>query len=442
AGLRHSGRAARGQLPAVRTVAGGVGGAARRRACGRRHRCGDPCRGPAHGGRRTAAGRRAAERRPHRRARGRYGAGAGAEGARRDRAVLHPGARDRGGHRARGARGGALAGVGGAEDERGGDDAAGPSRAGPPRARRPLAGHGRGVPAGIPRDLARPAARCPYQGAHGYRCRRRPAPSASLAGGRRPRAPGPGAARRPVGQHRPHRLPGPPGGGRAAGGRREAAGGVRPGRPAPDGPRPGRQAPLAGGPVDRTGHRPHLPGGPARRRVSVGPLAAPSGRRAPPGTIEPMRLLSTPSRLYRVLALAEVVTWTLLLGGMFVKYVLSSTELLVRIGGGLHGFKFLCYVVVTVLVAVDHRWKLTDLLLGIASAIIPYLTVPFERSAERRGLLGESWRLREEQGRTVSEKVVGLALRRPFPAALITIVAVAVVFSILLSLGPPTEWFA
>src|SRR5699024_9039054 len=109
AGLRHSGRAARGQLPAVRTVAGGVGGAARRRACGRRHRCGDPCRGPAHGGRRTAAGRRAAERRPHRRARGRHGAGAGAEGARRDRAVLHPGARDRGGHRARGARGGARA---------------------------------------------------------------------------------------------------------------------------------------------------------------------------------------------------------------------------------------------------------------------------------------------------------------------------------------------
>src|SRR5699024_12376243 len=78
----------------------------------------------------------------------------------------------------------------------------------------------------------------------------------------------------------------------------------------------------------------------------------------------------------------------------------------------------------------------------LASAIIPYLTVPFERSAERRGLLGESWRLREEQGRTAPEKVVGLALRRPLPAALIAVVAVAVVFSILLSLGPPTEWFA
>ncbi|ASK66070.1 hypothetical protein CFK39_09870 [Brachybacterium avium] len=154
-----------------------------------------------------------------------------------------------------------------------------------------------------------------------------------------------------------------------------------------------------------------------------------------------MHLLSTPSRLYRVLALAEVVTWTLLLGGMFVKYVLHSTELLVRIGGGLHGFTFLSYVVVTVLVAVDQHWRLKDLLLGIGSAVIPYLTVPFERSAHRRGLLGENWRLREEQGRTAPQRLVSLALRHPLPAALIAIVGVAIVFSVLLSLGPPTEWF-
>src|SRR5690625_7003196 len=56
-----------------------------------------------------------------------------------------------------------------------------------------------------------------------------------------------------------------------------------------------------------------------------------------------MRLISTPSRLYRALALAEWVTWTLLLAGMFVKYVLEAGEWLVRIGGGLHGFTFLSY---------------------------------------------------------------------------------------------------
>lgn len=155
-----------------------------------------------------------------------------------------------------------------------------------------------------------------------------------------------------------------------------------------------------------------------------------------------MRLLSTPSRLYRVLAFAEMVTWTLLLGGMFVKYVLDSTELLVRIGGGVHGFTFISYVVVTVLVAIDQRWKLRDVVLGIGSAVIPYMTVPFERSAMRRGMLGDTWRLREEPGRSGLEKLVALALSRPIPAALIAILAVAIVFSVLLSLGPPTEWFS
>ena len=155
-----------------------------------------------------------------------------------------------------------------------------------------------------------------------------------------------------------------------------------------------------------------------------------------------MRLISTPSRLYRVLALAEVVTWTLLLAGMLLKYVLDVTDALVRIGGGLHGFVFLAYVVVTVLVAIDQRWSLRDLLLGVGSAVIPYLTVPFERSAHRRGLLGESWRLRTESGRTAPERLVSLALRRPLPAALITVVVLALVFSGLLMAGPPTQWFS
>lgn len=155
-----------------------------------------------------------------------------------------------------------------------------------------------------------------------------------------------------------------------------------------------------------------------------------------------MRLFSTPSRLYRVLAFAEMVTWTLLLAGMVLKYVLQVTDVLVRIGGGLHGFTFLSYLVVTVLVAIDQRWKLRDVLLGIVSAVIPYMTVPFERSAIRRGLLGEAWRLRTEPGRKPLEKVASLGLRHPLPAALIAIVVVAIVFSVLLSLGPPTEWFA
>ena len=155
-----------------------------------------------------------------------------------------------------------------------------------------------------------------------------------------------------------------------------------------------------------------------------------------------MPLLRTPSRLYRVLALAEMVTWTLLLLGMLLKYVLQVTELGVRIGGALHGFVFLSYVVVTVLVAVDQRWSIGRLALGVGSALIPYLTVPFEQWAHRRGLLGDSWRLREGPPHTLPEWVAALALRRPVLAAVVAVVVVAVVFSVLLSLGPPTEWFA
>src|SRR5699024_4830935 len=132
---------------------------------------------------------------------------------------------------------------------------------------------------------------------------------------------------------------------------------------------------------------------------------------------------------------------TLLLLGMLLKYVLQVTEIGVRIGGSLHGFVFLSYVVVTVLVAVDQRWSLGRLALGIGSALIPYLTVPFERWAHRTGLLGDAWRLREDAPRTLPEKVAALALRHPVLAGVIAIIVIAVVFSVLLSLGPPTEWF-
>lgn len=152
-------------------------------------------------------------------------------------------------------------------------------------------------------------------------------------------------------------------------------------------------------------------------------------------------LAKNPARLFTLLAQAEMVTWTLLLLGMLAKYVLHLGELGVRIGGSLHGFVFLAYVLVTVLVAVDQKWAFRDLLAGLGSAIIPYLTVPFERSAMRRGLLGDTWRLRTQEGRGIAERAVALVVRRPVPASLVLLVAIVLVFSGLLALGPPTQWF-
>lgn len=152
--------------------------------------------------------------------------------------------------------------------------------------------------------------------------------------------------------------------------------------------------------------------------------------------------LSRPDRLFRALALAEVITWTLLLLGMLGKYVLDLGEWGVRVGGGLHGFVFIAFCLVTLVVAVDRDWGAQRLLAGWASAVIPYATVPFERYAERHDLLAPTWRLRSESPRGGLEQVTAWLVRHPIPAVGGGVVAVAAVFSGLLALGPPTEWFA
>lgn len=148
----------------------------------------------------------------------------------------------------------------------------------------------------------------------------------------------------------------------------------------------------------------------------------------------------SPRRTFRALALAEAVTWTLLLGGMVLKYVLEVTELGVRIGGGVHGFVFLAYCVATVLVGVDARWPRGRVLLGLASAFVPYATVLFVRHVDRAGGLHERWRLRDEPGGGPLERTTAAALRAPVRAGVITLVALVVVFGGLLVLGPPTQW--
>lgn len=145
----------------------------------------------------------------------------------------------------------------------------------------------------------------------------------------------------------------------------------------------------------------------------------------------------SPRRLYALLALAETVTWTLLLGGMVLKYVTDTTDLGVSIAGPIHGFVFLAYCAATVLIAVDQRWRGGRIALGLLSGVPPYLTIPFERWAGRTGLLGPVWRLRGAPARGPAESVVSRAVRSPARSALVILLGVAVVFALLLALGPP-----
>lgn len=147
----------------------------------------------------------------------------------------------------------------------------------------------------------------------------------------------------------------------------------------------------------------------------------------------------SPRTLFRTFAFAELVTWAGLIVGMILKYVTQTTDAVVPIAGGIHGFVFLCYVVVTVLVWIDARWRPATGLLGLGSAVIPFATFPFEKVVDRRGLLAERWRLAapEAEVRGPLERLVSLVLRHPLIAALIAVVLVAAAFTVLLILGPP-----
>ena len=147
----------------------------------------------------------------------------------------------------------------------------------------------------------------------------------------------------------------------------------------------------------------------------------------------------SPARLYRLLARAEMITWTLLLVGMAAKYTVGA-DWATRAAGGIHGLVFLAYALVTVVVAVDHRWPVRDLVLGLGSAVLPFCTVPFEAGAERRGLLDGGWRLLAADGAGPAERVVGWALRRPVAAVAVGLAVVVGAFVVLLRLGPPTRW--
>jgi integral membrane protein len=145
----------------------------------------------------------------------------------------------------------------------------------------------------------------------------------------------------------------------------------------------------------------------------------------------------TPRALFRRVAVAEAVTWALLLAGMFLKYVTETTELGVRVFGMVHGVVFVAYCVSTVVVAIDQRWSVARALLGLAAAVPPFATVPFDRYAEARGLVSDSWRLRSTEPSSLLERLVAWLVRSPVRGLVAGVVAVAVLTGVALVAGPP-----
>jgi integral membrane protein len=147
----------------------------------------------------------------------------------------------------------------------------------------------------------------------------------------------------------------------------------------------------------------------------------------------------SPLLVFRRVAIAEAVTWALLLTGMILKYVTETTELGVRVFGMLHGVVFIAYCLTTVLVAVDQRWSRGRLLLGLASAVPPFATVLFDRYAEHRGELDTRWRLTTSAPTSRVDRGAAWLLRNPLHGALVGLVAVAALTGVALLVGPPAS---
>lgn len=147
----------------------------------------------------------------------------------------------------------------------------------------------------------------------------------------------------------------------------------------------------------------------------------------------------TPRSLFRTLAIAEAITWTLLITGLILRAA-AGLDVAVSIGGGIHGFVFLSYGATAVLLAVNQRWPVGIAVLAIGSAIIPYATIPVEIWLARTGRLDGAWRLEAtddpRDGRW-TDRALRAFLKRPLVLVGVIVVAVILLFVVLLTLGPP-----
>ena len=154
-------------------------------------------------------------------------------------------------------------------------------------------------------------------------------------------------------------------------------------------------------------------------------------------------MFATPRSLYKAFAFSEGVTWTLLLGGLAFRAVFGAPQLTLTVIGGIHGAVFLGYGVSAALVGVNNRWSFGRTVLAIALAIIPFATVPFEISAERKGRLVGEWRRSKSadpRDANLFDSLFRWFINRPALLVIAMLAVVSVIFAALLVIGPPGGW--
>lgn len=149
----------------------------------------------------------------------------------------------------------------------------------------------------------------------------------------------------------------------------------------------------------------------------------------------------TPKKFHRFAAGLEMLTWSLLIIGMILKYS-GVTGAVTPIAGGIHGFGFLTFIAITSLLWINNGWSFGRGIVGLGVSIIPFGAWPFTVWADRRGLLDGGWRFTAasaEQPKTLPEKVLAQFVRHPGRSGLILLVIIALVFTLLINLGQPYD---
>ncbi|GAA3653183.1 DUF3817 domain-containing protein [Microbacterium marinilacus] len=150
-------------------------------------------------------------------------------------------------------------------------------------------------------------------------------------------------------------------------------------------------------------------------------------------------MFRTPSTMFRALAFAEAVSWTLLILGLVLRAAFDL-PVAVTIGGGIHGFVFLCYGATAVLVAWNNRWAVVPTFCAVAAAVVPYATVPTEIVLRRRGLLAGEWRTGatdDPRDQRPGDRLLRWLVRRPATLAVVLAVGIVAAYTVLLVVGPP-----
>lgn len=94
--------------------------------------------------------------------------------------------------------------------------------------------------------------------------------------------------------------------------------------------------------------------------------------------------LRTVAGWFRLIALAEAVSWAGLLVGMYFKYLGSPrTEIGVKVFGPIHGGVFVAFVVAALLVGIACKWGVGTWILALLASIVPLGSVIFVMWADR-----------------------------------------------------------